>query len=632
MKRITIKDFRSCARDRFIDAQTSPSATLSPTLLLTNEMGVDGHLPEQLTPTACARVEFHVPSAKVKNAELLFYVNDDATTQTKPMRMLVNGQRLSHRQNRKRMLTGGWDRHRIPARFLKDGTNEIIFSHSGLLHVDPFPPGLERSPQSHSSRSFNGGKTWHKGAHGPGNDVAGEYLVRLRLKGYAPAGQLTFPIVNLAEEDGEDTIAPLIEVKKVRLTSQQQTPQGTRIQFEMRSGSTPSFDPRSWTPWERCTTLCKPGRFVQWRAALSSASADRTPILKSVTLQADLKKDRTSLKNLTLLQLDRPELVRSSYEFAYMTPHPRQERLRKQYRLDEVIAAGQTELEQLALLRDWVHSQWLGWQSDKYPYCPPWDPLEILEVTKENYGFGMCTHYGATFAGCAAALGFVSRSIVVDHHCLAEVWSEDLQKWILEDAGPSREFDATYEFDGVPLNALELHQLLARGKVDKIMANKLPQNAVEPMALYAQSFVRFGIPLRNNQLIFAEPAELRHGNGQYHWDGYLWFSDRIDPKYSEYSLQTSRPGDFYWSVNQTRLYLQATREADLLEVDLEHTTPNFSHYLIKVDDGGWEEASDAPLQWQLHPGENDLAVRSVNLFGRQGRIASARVHVEANSD
>ena len=78
----------------------------------------------------------------------------------------------------------------------------------------------------------------------------------------------------------------------------------------------------------------------------------------------------------------------------------------------------------------------------------------------------------------------MARSIVVDHHCLAEVWCEELQKWILEDAGPSREFDATYEIDGVPLNALELHEAAADERRKKIMANKLPQKTIEQMASY----------------------------------------------------------------------------------------------------------------------------------------------------
>jgi hypothetical protein len=625
MKRIAIADFRDHLCDRFIDARAPRNARLAPTYLLTHEMGVEGNLREELTPVEWSRVEFYLGSANVKSAELLFYVNADATTQQRPMRLLVNGHPLRHRQDRERMLTGGWDRTRVPARYLKEGRNEFVFSHSGVLHVDPFPGGLAGRPESHSSRSFDGGKTWHQGTLGPGRNVEGEYLVRLRLKGHPPTGALTSPVIDLADPQGQGTIAPLMGIRKVQLKARARVPEGTRLDFEMRSGSTPSFDPRHWTPWEKRAALSYPGRFVQWRATLSTESAARTPVLQGVSLEADLKENRRSLAHLDLLELDQPSLARSSYPFACMAPHPRLQRLRKQYRLDEVIAPGGTELEKLALLRDWVHSQWLGWQSDKYPYCPPWDPLEILEVTKGNWGFGMCTHYGATFAGCACALGWVARVVVVDHHCLAEVWSEELQKWILQDAGPSREYDAAYEIDGLPLNALELHQALRQGERGKLMANKLPQKKVEPMDRYVETFCRFAIPLRNDHLVFSEPAELRHGAGQYHWDGYLWWTDELDPRYPEYSLQTARPSDFYWSVNQTRLYLHATDQPDVLRIDLEHTAPNFSHYLVKIDSGEWQEESAAPLSWNLHQGDNELAALSVNLFGRMGRVARARV-------
>jgi len=621
MPLIHCTDFRAFTRDRFIDAQTSPKAKLAPTLLLTNETGADGDIPEALSAQNQSRVVFDLPSAKIKSAELLFYVNADSTTTEHPMTLVVNGHHLSHRQNRQNMLTGGWDRKSIAARYLRPGPNEFVFSHSGVLHIDP-------GPCKNSSRSFDGGQVWHTGALGPNGDIQGEYLVRLRLKGYAPKGLLTSPTIDLADPDRTDRVVPQLNIGKVKLTSKQKTPKGTQIHFEMRSGSTPSVAPQHWTPWQSTSTLTQPGRFIQWRAHLSSTSADLTPVLESATLDVSIKEKTAGLKRLSNLKLEHPDLVYSSYDFTYLTPHPRTTRLVKQYRLNEVIAAGQTELEQLALLRDWIHSQWLGWQSDKYPYTPPWDPIEILEVTKGNWGYGMCTHYGAVFAGCAAALGWVSRTIVVDHHCLAEVWCEDLQKWILEDAGPQRGYDATYEIKGVPLNALELHNAIASGNLKKVKANKLPQNVIEPMTDYTAVFCRFGIPPRNNHLIFAEPAELRHGAGQYHWDGYLWWSDVIDPKYPEYSLQTSRPEDFYWSVNQTRLYLQASDTADTLSVQTETTTPNFSHFLVQTDDGEWQE-TQAPLTWSLHPGVNRLAVRSVNVFGKAGRIAHAQVTLDA---
>ena len=627
MKRIATTDFRDHLRDRFIDAQTTTSSRLAPTHFLTNEMGVDGDIREELSSSAAAKVEFNIPSAKLKGAELLFYVNADRTTEEKIMRLQVNGHVLTHRQNREHMLTGGWDRKKIAAKYLKEGPNEFVFSHNGVLHIDPFPGGLADQPESHSSRSYDGGKTWHKGALGEARAINGEYLVRLRLKGHPSRGTLCSPIIDLADEKGEGRIAPRLGIRRLQLKTRALKPKGTRICFELRSGSTPSFDPRTWTSWEKSTVLEWPGRFAQWRATLETNSADKTPTLQSVALEADIKEDAKSLAPFELVDLDHPELVYSSYNFAYMGQHPHQERLLKQYRLEEVIAKGQTELEQLALLRDWIHSQWLGWQSGKYPHCPTWSPLDILDTTKGNWGYGMCTHYGAVFAGCASALGWVARSIVVDHHCLAEVWSEDLQKWILEDAGPNTEFDATYEIDGVPINALELHYAAASKRRKKIMANKLPQNKTEPMTQYIDVFCRFGIPLRNTHLIFAEPAELRHGNGQYHWDGYLWWSDGIDPKYAEYSLQTSRPGDFYWSVNQTRIYLQAAEDGQSLQVDLEHTAPNFSHFLVRESGGQWREEREARFVWSLTASENQLEAQAVNVFGKTGRIATARVNL-----
>lgn len=620
MIRIAIDDFRDFRRQRHIDAQSKKQARLAPTLLLTNETGVDGTVPEKLDEALFSKVEFDVPLAGYKAAELLFYVNADRSTRDKPMRLAVNGHRLSHRQDPAKMLTGGWDRHPVPARHLVQGANELVFGEHGVLHVDP-------GPGRASSRSFDGGQTWHAGALGDDGTLTGEYLVRLRLKGHPPQGWLLSPVYDLADPAGQGTVAPDLRLKNLRLHADTQTPQGTRIAFELRSGSTPDFDPRHWSPWQARQTLSRPGRFVQFRAVLGTKSAAATPVLSRVVLEAQSYVARPKKTTVTLLEIDQPVLARSSYDFAYLRPHPRVTRLLKQHRLEDVIAAGQTELEQFALLRDWIHSQWLGWQSDKYPYCPPWDPLEILETTKGNWGYGMCTHYGAVFAGCASALGFVARVLVVDHHCLAEVWSEELQKWILQDAGPCREYDASYEVNGVPLNALELHRAVAEGQAKKIKANKLPQGKAERMDRYVETFCRFGIPPRNDHLTRAEPAEKEHGATQYHWDGYLWWSDDLAPRYAEYSLQTTREADFYWSVNQTRLYPRQTGKDGVLHVDLETVTPNFSHFLVRRDDGDWQQ-EQGPLTWELKPGENRLTVRAVNAFGRQGRAASVRVRWE----
>ena len=62
-------------------------------------------------------------------------------------------------------------------------------------------------------------------------------------------------------------------------------------------------------------------------------------------------------------------------------------------------------------------------------------------------------------------------------------------------------------------------------------------------------------------------------------------------------------------------------------MDLETVTPNFAHFLIQIDGGDWKPG-EAPLSWSLHAGDNQLAVRSVNVFGKEGRIARAQVRLK----
>lgn len=614
IKGVDAIDFKAYMQDRFIDTRSVPgTARLSPSFLITNEMGVSASNPEELTATRWARIVLDIPSAAVRSARLLFYTNRDERTRDVPMRIHVNGHTLEHRQDPESMLTGGWDRTDIPVDFLRNGPNTFVFSGNGLLHADPKPDGT-------SQRSFDGGRTWHTAALGPDRNLAGEYMVRLRLEGYAPRGVLTSLVMDVADPDpdGKGDIAARRRPDRVALNAEAEIPEGTGISFQLRSGTTPCFDPLYWGPWEKTSGLEFPGRFVQWRAVLTTASAARTPVLASVTLAADNAADVAEEHGVEILAFERPDITYSSYRFSYMPPHPKLTRLQRQFRLDEVIATGETDVDRLALLRDWVHSQWFGWQQEKYPYCPPWDAIEILETTKGNWGFGMCTHYAATFVACAAALGYVARSVIIDHHCLVEVWSDELGKWILEDPGPCREFNATYELDGIPLNALELHETLRQGRSGEVLARKLPQDVAEPMDKdVAKLFVRFGIPLRNDHLVNPEPAEHEHGKEEYHWDGYLWWTDTISPRYPEYSRQSCRPGDFYPTLNRTRIYLKHGERPGTLQVDIETSTPNFE-YCLKQTDGGPRERVGRRFDWVLHDGENRLGVCSVNRFGRKG--------------
>src|SRR5207253_10481174 len=124
--------------------------------------------------------------------------------------------------------------------------------------------------------------------------------------------------------------------------------------------------------------------------------------------------------------------------FVYQGPSPRLKLLRERYKLDEVIAPGKTEMEQLMLLRYWVRNQWhTAWGNHPAAWMPPWDALIILESKDQPDCLTMCTHYAAVFTQCCLALGWNARHCILDHHCVAEVYVQSHNKWVMMDAGNS---------------------------------------------------------------------------------------------------------------------------------------------------------------------------------------------------
>ncbi len=601
-----------CTRDRFTDlCADAGGLCLAPSWLIADAMARSSKIRESLTPEVEAKKLFDLPAA-VASAEVLFH--GGGGTEEEPLLITVNGREIRHVQDRERMLTGGWDRETIPGRWLRPGTNELVFSGAGSLVIDADGPGRN------SFKRLGGRGEWKGDMLGAGNDLTGEYVVRLRVRSHPQEGVATSPVLDLA---AGPAVAPGMEVKALRLSAAPETPPGTSVRFEVRSGSTALYASDEWTSWRPADSgeALPGGRFVQWRAFLSSGDPAVTPVVKGVTIEASGRAVGANLPRIEVVQAPENDLAVSSYPFDYADPHhPRMRHLREKYRLKEVVAPGQTEMERFALLREWVRRQWEGWNDNEYNYCPQWDALEILELAPQNLALGMCTHYAAVFSQCAGALGYHARPLIVDHHCLAEIWSDEHGKWILQDPGllPGHEVAFQYEEAGVPINALEMHHLAAAGRMEDLEFVPLPPVPDERLrTMFAQLYQRFGMPLRNDHLYRPEPQELEQGMDQYHWDGHLWWTDSLDPRYPEYSLQTNRPEDFYWDLNRTRIDLQDTETAAALAVRLSGPIPHLDRFEVSVDRGEWQE-SEPSFEWELRPGRNRLRARAVNTMGLKG--------------
>lgn len=620
---------------------------LARSVLLSHGLGAtDFHQGEALSDKQWAKTVFQLDSTEVADAELFIFGS--------AKEVVVNGKAMPGGE---RLKSTGWSHVKVPTSILKKGANEFVFRGGGHLLVEPGRPG-------HSGKSTDGGRTWARDNLTGTGDQAGEYVVRLRLERFAARGWvMSAPLDLWQARTGANTLTTPFETVKLTLGLAETGP-GTAMKLAQRAGNTPTPDDKEWTAWQEAGTEAAPGkrRWVQFKFELASSDPQKTPRLPA-QVPLTLEMLGTTSAGNPRVESSRKEPVRRTFlPFAYQGPSARLELLRKRYKLDDVIAPGKTELEQLMLLRYWVRNQWhTAWGNHPSQWMPPWDALIILEAKDQPDCLTMCTHYAAVFTQCCQALGWSARHCILDHHCVAEVYYQDADKWVMMDAGNSAQradVGLHFERKGVPLSARELHLAHKSTKVDGIMVHFTPRLLADKIAPLCRpapkpakearpdviplaelgkypvcqldNFRRYAFPARNNFLSTLVPGELYQGWSEYFYDGYWWVGDSADqpttsPEYSQH-LDPNRPQDADWNLNWTRIHLaQTLAKPGETQVHLETMTPGFARF-EKKDPGkeGWQKVPPAFL-WQLVPGRNELTIRSVNLWGKTGTAETVTV-------
>jgi hypothetical protein len=633
---------------------------LAHSVLVADEVGAtDFHQTEELSERVWARKVFRLDSADVAEAELFVFHG--------AKQVLVNGKALAGSD---KLASTGWTRAKVPPELLQAGDNEVVLAGGGSLLLEP-----SRQP-GHSSKSTDGGKTWSADALGKDGDQRGEYVVRLRLGRYAPRGWAMSPVFDLWAVRPGDLATPGKVVTFEGLTGLAEgQPPGTRVVASLRTGSTPTPDAKTWTDWITLDKGHQPDaraerhHWAQLKFDLTTTRPQATPRLPAsfevrYTFQEDAGVAGDKLE--VTASGNGGDLLPPSPPFTYQAPSPRLKLLRERYQLDKVIAPGKTEMEQLMLLRHWVRNQWhTAWGSHPASWMPPWDALIILESKDQPDCLTMCTHYATVFTHCCIALGWNARHCILDHHCVAEVWVGQHNKWVMMDAGNSAQradVGLHFERQSVPLSARELHLAQRDGKADGVeavftpaaLAEKIaplcrpaPEPKVKPgprpdripvseLGKYPvcglENYRRYAFPGRNNQLASLYPGELYQGWSEYYYDGYWWVGDSPDapvrsPEYSRH-LDPARAQDIDWPLNGSRVHLCRTTKAGELQVDLETQMPNLARMERWAEEGegkgSWKPTA-ASFVWKLQPGANVLRVRSVNQWDRPGSEAEAQV-------
>ncbi len=310
--------------------------------------------------------------------------------------------------------------------------------------------------------------------------------------------------------------------------------------------------------------------------------------------------------------------------------HPRLQLLRSRENLDKVVSTGKTQLEKIILLRHWSHEQWSGGNNNFY--YPPWDAVEILDLSRSCHNLAFCAQYAIVFLQACQSLGIHARYIDLPGHFVAAVWSDDYNQWVVMD--PTA--DIHYEKDGIPLKGRALCKAYWKNDVQGIY--KVDSNGIKTQITRNELFLyrKYSILLRSDQL--THPVNIVH-NGvkktllhqpNYHdyphvgpdsleirTDVLAWKQPGASEFFTDREMSDD-PDDFRHVENQTLIFIaKQDKSKGLVKIKLEaENSPTFKTFQVNIDHKGWIGSNDKVL-WKLHPGFNKLFARILTKYGWQ---------------
>jgi hypothetical protein len=215
-------------------------------------------------------------------------------------------------------------------------------------------------------------------------------------------------------------------------------------------------------------------------------------------------------------------------------------------------------------------------------------------------------------------------------HSTTEIWSNQHRKWVMLDPTSNMYL----EREGVPLNAYEIREeWFYRGGTNLtfVIGKERKRLRKADLPIVLKHFPNFGD-------LAVHPDEL----DKYGFIGYVPNTDFMDSREdygkmfitkdklcdgTKWHVRTNPANpatDPYFPLGQTVLNFAV--ENGIIRARLQTFTPNFKRYEAQLDGSEWAPSEES-FRWELHPGTNRLAVRTVNLFGTAGPISTAVIEL-----
>jgi len=305
---------------------------------------------------------------------------------------------------------------------------------------------------------------------------------------------------------------------------------------------------------------------------------------------------------------------------------PRFQVIRDSYPLAKLIEGEQDEFQRIVLLRNWVHRRLVV---DRSKPVPEGDALVYLAEGPKGAAYS-CGHHEVTLNATLNAMGYVTRCVFAGAgaaegrlsgaHGMCEVWSNQLQKWVIVDS----EHDSHFEKGGVPLSALEIRdEVIKNGGADVVRVDG-PERRPQPREQddsYGRTprtytFVSWRLqgdmhsalhPRSSVELVYDDDYWRNNTwgrGGQPHW-AYK----------AGYFIPIKQRSWIEWTPNVLRV--RTTIDGATAHVRIDSCTPNFKEYQMKPEGGDWEPV-ESTLSLPLSQPRHEWRLRSLNLMNVPG--------------
>lgn len=330
---------------------------------------------------------------------------------------------------------------------------------------------------------------------------------------------------------------------------------------------------------------------------------------------------------------DESKKVNITYDIPFVyedTDMPDLVELRNRYQLDSIIKEGADEYDSMLRLAAWVGTRW-DHGIDVVPggtkVC---DPIEVIRAG-EGGGKFWCEIAARLMVRSATAVGWPARLVTASRdgytweHAIAELWSNQHQKWFVVDT----DFNVVYEANNVPLSAFELcHEGVELQRKEILKARFF---APLKQSLTLQDLIPYyryvHIDMRNDWCA----RDLRRGSPA-GGDLATWWTARTEM--GKILTAKKEVGDkqiFDWPVNGVEIYClsaEQVKEGMSIEVGLMGYSPYFKHFEIADNSEPWRTTQSGRFSFTALTGQHTIKARIVTANGNKGPVSEVRFFLE----